>query len=109
MTTTRTIVAAAVVSMAASIAAGPAGAVDRMHWQQVPASAFHEAFNYYCAPAQIVRATFPSDGAPAGVAADIHDELFVAEYGEDCRAFYYGEIVRRTDVPTQQGLVVVNR
>jgi hypothetical protein len=108
MITTRASFAAVAFSFV-TIAAGPAGAVDRMHWTQLPDPAFHEVFAYYCAPAQIVNAALPADTAPTGDAADIHDGLFIAEYGGDCRAFYFKEIVRRIDVPTQQGLIVVDR
>lgn len=86
----------------------PAAAHDRMFWEKLPRVAFHEVFAYYCAPAQVELASI-GEPAPTGDAQVVYEGLFVGTYGGSCRDFYFREVDRRIDRPTQQGLIVVDR
>jgi hypothetical protein len=112
MTTTRNNLAAAAMGAVAlgalfSLTAGPALAEDGRMWGLQPHAPFFEVYTYYCAPGHYGQAVATEE--PTGIAHRIYTELFSAAYAGDCRAFYLKEIVRRVDVPTQQGLIVVDR
>lgn len=112
MTTTRNSLAVAAMGAAAlgaffALTAGPALAEDGRMWRLLPDAPYFEVYTYYCAPAHYELAVAAEE--PTGIAHGIYTDLFQAEFGGDCRAFYLKEIVRRIDVPTQQGLIVVDR
>lgn len=104
MNATRIALAAALV---ASLT-GTAAANDRLFWERMPQSAYEEVYAYYCAPAQVALASI-AEPAPEGDGAVIYEDLFVAQYGGSCRDFYFQEVESRIDLPTEQGLIVVDR
>jgi hypothetical protein len=110
MTTARTTVAAIGLSLLTTAAAGSAAAYDRVFWEGFPQAAYEEVYAYYCSPAEVALASIV-DAVPEGDAAVIYEDLFLAQYGGSCRAFYFQEVASRYDAPFEQvqGLVVVNR
>ena len=92
----------------AAILIGTATANDRLFWERLPQAAYIDVYAYYCAPAEFASVAEP---APDDAAAVIYEDLFVFEYGSNCREFYFQEVTSRVDQPFehQQGFVVVNR
>lgn len=62
-------------------------------WSLQPPAAFVEAYVYACQPVEYDFAG--ARDALGEISKRVHDELFLAQYQSDCRAFYYGEVVPR--------------
>jgi hypothetical protein len=94
----------------AAILTGTATAKDRLFWERLPPAAYNEVYAYYCSPDELALASV-AEPAPDDAAAVIYEDLFVFEYGSNCRDFYFQEVASRVDQPfeQEQGLVVVNR
>ena len=94
----------------AAILTGTAAANDRLFWERLPHAAYAEVYAYYCSPAEVALSSV-DEMAPDEAAAVIYEDLLVAEYGSNCRDFYFQEVASRVDQPFEheQGLVVVNR
>ena len=62
-------------------------------WSLQPPAAFVETYVYACQP---VEYDFAGVRDPLKeTARQVHDRLFLAEYGGSCGDFYYGEVVPR--------------
>lgn len=104
---TRHLARIAVVGSVLLAATSPAFADGRVAWEKMPRAAFHGAYHDYCAPVAVAVAR--QAAAPTADQEAIINDLLIGTYGGDCRDFYIEEIMPRADVPTQQGLIVVDR
>jgi hypothetical protein len=85
----------------------PVVAADaRPAWQLKTANAYFSVYSHYCAPDFYARAASPE--APSSMEIALYSDAFRAEYGGDCRKFYFGEIATRLD-PDRIGAVVLAR
>lgn len=93
-----------------ALATGPATANDRVFWERLPQTAYSKVYAYYCSPAELTLTSF-AEPTSDDAATLIYEELFVREYGSNCRDFYLKEVASRIDQPfaQEQGLVVLNR
>jgi uncharacterized membrane protein YeiH len=105
MTDRHTVLASAALAVIAGV--GSATANDRLRWEQLPDAAYLDVYDYYCAPVAVETASAKSQ--PDGNAALIYAEVLVGFHGGSCRDFYLNEVGSRADMPSEQGLVVVNR
>ena len=76
-------------------------------WSLQPPAAFVEAYVYACQP---VEYDFAGVRDPLkDTTRQVHDRLFLAEYGGSCRDFYYGEVVPRLAPERQPFFLPVGR
>ena len=74
--------------------AAPAIAGD--DWEAKTASAYVSVYSYYCAPGFSGGASAPE--APSSMEIALYTDQLRADYGNDCRAFYLGEVAPRLGV-----------
>jgi uncharacterized membrane protein YeiH len=98
----------AIAAFTATLAAASSTiANDRLRWERLPDAAYFDVYDYYCAPVAVETASTKSQ--PGGDAAVIYAEVLVGFHGGSCRDFYLNEVGSRIDMPSEQGLLVVNR
>jgi hypothetical protein len=90
-----TMIAAATVGALAAMVAASAWAETKEYWSLQPKAAFVDAYVFACQP---VEYDFAGVRDPLkGMALKVYEQLFLGEYHDSCRDFYFEEVVPRLD------------